>query len=163
MTEAYAIKDKDDFIDARYIRKWERECWKAMVGNHEEREFQKRITHLKQHLFSCVPVTVSEKPQSHCERCKNLIQQCTCHPSKPTVSEKGEAEDIAVIRSARAWIGGRTREFANPNFTDRYGHAESGKVLCDLLDAYLSRRQVCEHGQGLTDYCQPCGRVNGGG
>ena len=64
MTDAYAIKDKDDFIDARYIRKWERECWKAMVGNHEEREFQKRITHLKQHLFSCVPVTVSEKGEA---------------------------------------------------------------------------------------------------
>ena len=21
----------------------------------------------------------------------------------------------------------------------------------------------CEHGKGLTDYCQPCGRINGGG
>lgn len=22
---------------------------------------------------------------------------------------------------------------------------------------------VCEHGKGLTDYCEPCGRIHGGG
>jgi hypothetical protein len=22
--------------------------------------------------------------------------------------------------------------------------------------------ELCEHGKGLTDYCAPCGRVNGG-
>ena len=21
----------------------------------------------------------------------------------------------------------------------------------------------CEHGKGLTDYCEPCGRIDGGG
>lgn len=23
--------------------------------------------------------------------------------------------------------------------------------------------KLCEHGKGITDYCEPCGRVNGGG
>jgi len=27
----------------------------------------------------------------------------------------------------------------------------------------LAEKEVCEHGEGLTDYCLPCGRVNGGG
>lgn len=29
--------------------------------------------------------------------------------------------------------------------------------------ANAQEQQVCEHGKGITDYCQPCGRINGGG
>lgn len=27
----------------------------------------------------------------------------------------------------------------------------------------LHGQKVCAHGKGFTDYCQPCGRINGGG
>lgn len=33
---------------------------------------------------------------------------------------------------------------------------ELGKVMRDGLD-------MCGHGRSMTEYCEPCGRVNGGG
>ena len=34
---------------------------------------------------------------------------------------------------------------------------ESGQLV------RVSPKELCEHGRGLTDYCEPCGRINGGG
>lgn len=137
MTEAYAIKGPDGKVLLHTISYAEGEAWAMFTGDAD--------TH------TCVRVTVSEKPQSHCERCKNLIQQCTCHPSKPTVSEKGEADEL--LKAARVHIAVNSHALS----------AVSTEEMLARIDSYLSRGRVCEHGQGLTDYCQPCGRVNGGG
>ena len=32
-----------------------------------------------------------------------------------------------------------------------------------LGDKSTSQHKVCIHGRGLTDYCEPCGRINGEG
>lgn len=32
----------------------------------------------------------------------------------------------------------------------------------DAISACVSTRLECEHGKGMTDYCEPCGRINGG-
>ena len=82
------------------------------------------------------PVTVSEKPQSHCERCKNLIQQCTCHPSKPTVSEKGEAEAFPKVPLPDKTVYGPNRTVVGHFYT--YARV---KQFRDACLAYLSRGQ----------------------
>ena len=35
-----------------------------------------------------------------------------------------------------------------------------GRPLCDIPRKY---QETCEHGKVVNDYCEPCGRVNGGG
>lgn len=120
MTEAFAIKGPDG-IDARYIRKWERECWKAMVGNHEEGEFQKRVTSLQQRSYRCVPVTVSENTTPVCPNCNSkewadfyrgssviasVCKRCDYKITPPVsaVSEKGEADKLLLTDTGDYYI-----------------------------------------------------------
>jgi hypothetical protein len=48
--------------------------------------------------------------------------------------------------------------------------AMSGSIMRHVVEgiqalAALNRGEpeICQHGNGLTDYCEPCGRINGGG
>ncbi len=54
-------------------------------------------------------------------------------------------------------------EFIRCGIGSNYG----GKFYEDKMQQhYLPGTKLlnlCPHGQGITDYCQPCGRVNGGG
>jgi hypothetical protein len=46
----------------------------------------------------------------------------------------------------------------------KYPTAESfKKEIWASEETKAQEADVCEHGRGMTDYCQPCGRVNGGG
>ena len=41
--------------------------------------------------------------------------------------------------------------------------AESvGKFFYSKIKGKFECEEICEHGKGMTDYCEPCGRVNGG-
>lgn len=57
--------------------------------------------------------------------------------------QKAEAEAAALrtaLGYARSWIAGRTAEFASPNFTDRYGYADTGQRLLAAIDAALAEK-----------------------
>ncbi len=42
--------------------------------------------------------------------------------------------------------------------------AESvGKFFYSKVKGKFEHEKVCEHGKDMTDYCEPCGRVNGEG
>lgn len=57
-------------------------------------------------------------------------------------------------------------------FADQWRRVEDGLLYIDYLVCHydwtrfvcntaLPESDKCEHGKGLTDYCQPCGRING--
>lgn len=45
-----------------------------------------------------------------------------------------------------------------------YSYTEGGsfRVGDKFGCIHFKLKEVCEHGKGMNDYCEPCGRVNGG-
>ncbi len=33
----------------------------------------------------------------------------------------------------------------------------------DIVSAEIMEEEKCEHGKAMNDYCEPCGRIHGGG
>lgn len=52
----------------------------------------------------------------------------------------------------------------NPNFAPMAYRSEAGKwEPIEFDENAFGHMETCDHGQGLTEYCEPCGRVNGEG
>lgn len=73
--------------------------------------------------------------------------------------EQRIAELEAIIRDVL--YGKPFDEFGNRDASGLYGYPDHEYILMRLEEALQSAS--CPHGKSLTDYCEPCGRIHGGG
>lgn len=82
-------------------------------------------------------------------------------PAWKVRKEMGQLERELSTKTAEA---DRLREAASDlvSLWDSATETEESMEAAVRKLALAATRKECEHGKGLTDYCQPCGRVNNG-
>lgn len=74
--------------------------------------------------------------------------------------------DASRLRSGKKSLQGVFIRDTSPFYDEAWALVE--KEVAERVEApndpiQKAMPMLCPHGQGLTDYCQPCGRVSGGG
>lgn len=77
--------------------------------------------------------------------------------------ESLRAIDFTALRSATVAIEPICLECEEPRECHNNDYCYRHTKPLSASRSAITPLQVCEHGQGITDYCQPCGRINGGG
>lgn len=86
----------------------------------------------------------------------------------PTTAQAKNEALAAVLR--QGWHGNECSATAAPRDAEAATGVPGIMSMADLVASETPTREncpagpaTCQHGAGMTDYCEPCGRINGGG
>ena len=86
------------------------------------------------------------------ERLQARVEELT----KP-VEDAEEGEFTSCAEMLDDWFGS-----CNIQGTAQMETVELEELLEEMRLIEKRKNQICVHGKGLTDYCEPCGRIHGG-
>lgn len=70
--------------------------------------------------------------------------------------------DLERLIDHCCYLGLDVRDYADNADRSTESFVSLPDHLQEMINAREEQLDECEHGQGVTDYCEPCGRINAG-
>ena len=137
--------DIDEVVSADFARTLERELIEARSATAATGKKEKLLVRLQAALNDCI----NENWQVHEETIEDAIKALS-------VEEKAIGHALNTLDIIANW-GDEENEW---DAVVKYRSVRD-RAATRVAILRSDRAQQCEHGKGLTDYCEPCGRIHG--